>query len=65
MLQAGRFGLTVLGVTTGYIACALVGTALSIAPDGFAIIWPATAFLIGVLLILASLWLGFRAFAQR
>ena len=52
MLQAGRFGLTVLGVTTGYMACALVGTALSIAPDGFAIIWPATAFLIGVLLIL-------------
>src|SRR6187402_1938905 len=52
-MQPGvRNGLTALGAATGYVACAVVGTALSVPPDGFAIIWPATAFLIGVLLIL-------------
>jgi integral membrane sensor domain MASE1 len=52
MLQAGRLGLTALGAATGYVACVVVGTVLSVPPDGFAIIWPATALLIGVLLIL-------------
>lgn len=52
MLQGGRLGLTALGTATGYLACAVVGTAFSVPPDGFAIIWPATAFLIGVLLVL-------------
>ena len=52
MLQAGRFGLIALGAASGYLACAAVGTVLSVPPDGFAMIWPATAFLIGVLLIL-------------
>src|SRR6186713_163550 len=52
MQLAGRLGLTALGAATGYAACAVVGTVLSVPPDGFAIIWPATAFLIGVLLVL-------------
>jgi integral membrane sensor domain MASE1 len=52
VVQAGRLGLTALGAATGYVACAVVGTVLSIPPDGFAVIWPATAFLIGLLLIL-------------
>src|SRR6478735_5817192 len=47
-----RNGLIASGTAAGYFACAVVGTVLSVPPDGFAVIWPATAFLIGVLLIL-------------
>lgn len=35
----------------GYYGCAAIGTLLSVPPSGFAIIWPATAFIISVLLI--------------
>ena len=35
----------------GYFACAAIGTLLSVPPSGFAIIWPATAFLISLFLI--------------
>jgi signal transduction histidine kinase len=52
-----RDGLTALGVAAGYYACATIGSRLSVPPSGFAIIWPATAFLISVLLLLPrKLW---------
>src|SRR4029450_5887041 len=35
----------------GYFACAYVGTAVSLPPSGFAVFWPATAFLISILLL--------------
>jgi signal transduction histidine kinase len=41
----------VLLVSAGYYALAIVGTVLSVPPSGFAIVWPATAFLISVLLL--------------
>jgi signal transduction histidine kinase len=40
-----------LTVAIGYYVLAVIGTVLSIAPSGFAVIWPATAFLTGVLLL--------------
>ena len=46
-----RHATSVLAVVAGYYACAVIGTALSVPPSGFAIIWPATAFLISVLLV--------------
>ncbi len=52
MLPGIRIGMTALGAAAGYVACTVVGTVLSVPPDGFAIIWPATAFLIGVLMVL-------------
>src|SRR4051812_36052326 len=54
-----RDGLTALGVGAGYFASAIIGSRLSAPPNVFAIIWPATAFLIGVLLLLpkARWWL--------
>lgn len=52
MQPAARFGLTALGAAVGYLACAVVGTVLSVPPDGFAIVWPATAFLIGLMLLM-------------
>ncbi|HEX5006503.1 MAG TPA: hypothetical protein VFV70_05290, partial [Hyphomonadaceae bacterium] len=45
---------SVIAVAAGYYACAAVGTVLSVPPSGFAIIWPATAFLISVLLVVPS-----------
>ena len=41
---------TLFGAALGYYVCGIVGTLLSVPPSGFAIIWPATAFLIGVFL---------------
>jgi signal transduction histidine kinase len=38
-------------VSAGYYALAVVGTVLSVPPSNFAIIWPATAFLVTVLLL--------------
>jgi signal transduction histidine kinase len=35
----------------GYYALAVVGTVLSVPPSGFAVIWPATAFLVSVLIL--------------
>src|SRR6478752_3745292 len=52
MHPLARNGLTVLGAGVGYLACAVVGTVLSVPPNGFAIVWPATAFLIGLMLVL-------------
>jgi PAS domain S-box-containing protein len=52
MRSFARNGLTALGAAAGYVACAAVGTVLSVPPDGFAIVWPATAFLIGLMLLL-------------
>jgi integral membrane sensor domain MASE1 len=43
--------LSALLVAAGYYALAIVGTALSVPPSGFAIIWPATSFLTSVLLL--------------
>jgi len=40
-----------LAVAAAYYALGLLGTVLSVPPAGFAIIWPATALLIGVLLL--------------
>jgi hypothetical protein len=53
-LQAGawaRNGLRALAAAAGYYACAYIGTALSVPPSGFAVMWPATAFLISILLL--------------
>lgn len=52
--------LTMLLVAAlGYFACAAIGTLLSVPPSGFAIIWPATAFLISLFLISRPrLWLS-------
>jgi signal transduction histidine kinase len=51
--------LTVPLVAAGYYGLAIIGTVLSVPPSGFAIIWPATAFLISVLLLMPphSWWL--------
>lgn len=43
-----------LGVAAGYYFSALIGTIVSVPPLGFAIVWPATAFLIGVFLLTPS-----------
>lgn len=50
--QTLRPNLTMLLTAAfGYFACAAIGTLLSVPPSGFAIIWPATAFLISLFLI--------------
>jgi integral membrane sensor domain MASE1 len=52
-----RHSASVLAVAVGYYASAVIGTVLSVPPSGFAIIWPATAFVISVLLVApARLW---------
>src|SRR5262245_7265396 len=43
--------LNALLTSAGYYALAVVGTVLSVPPSGFAIIWPATAFLVSVLIL--------------
>jgi signal transduction histidine kinase len=43
--------LKLLLTSAGYYALAVVGTVLSVPPSGFAIIWPATAFLVSVLML--------------
>nr|WP_283938549.1 MASE1 domain-containing protein [Sphingomonas alba] len=49
--------LVAAGCALGYYVSALVGTLLSVPPSGFAIIWPATAFLVSTFLIIApSRW---------
>lgn len=50
-LRAARRVLAALGVAAGYYIGGVLGTVLSVPPSGFAILWPATAFLIGVMLI--------------
>ncbi len=57
MRPLARNGLTALGVALGYYVCAAIGTLLgspsaAFAPSALAPAWPATAFLISVLLIL-------------
>ncbi len=47
----GAWVAAVLAVAVAYYVLAALGTVLSIPPSGFAIIWPATAFLVGVLLL--------------
>src|SRR5262245_2592884 len=52
-----KIALSALLAAGGYYALAIVGTVLSVPPSGFAI-WPATAFLISVLLLTPPhLWL--------
>ena len=51
MRPVHRDVITLLCAALGYYASAVVGTLLSVPPSGFAIIWPATAFLISVFLI--------------
>ena len=50
-MRAARHALAVIAVAAGYYLAGVVGTVLSVPPSGFAIIWPATAFLVAVLLI--------------
>lgn len=45
-------GFRAIAIAAGYFAGAVIGTVLSVPPSGFAIIWPATAFLIAVLMLL-------------
>jgi signal transduction histidine kinase len=52
MRPLAREGLTALGIAAGYFACVFIGAVLSVPTDGFAIIWPARAFLIAVLMLL-------------
>jgi PAS domain S-box-containing protein len=55
-LEIGRV-VRVLGVAASYFGLSYVGTVLSLPPSGFAIVWPSTAFLIGVLLMTPrTLW---------
>ena len=54
MQPLARNGLTALVVALGYYGCAAIGTLLSVPPSGFAIIWPATAFLMSALLLLPT-----------
>ena len=54
MVRFAREAMTALIVAAGYLACAVIGTVLSVPPDSFAIIWPATPFLIGVALLLPT-----------
>ena len=54
MQPLARNGLTALGVALGYFACAVIGALLSVPSSSFSIIWPATAFLMSVLLILPT-----------
>lgn len=49
--QVIRHSSAALGVAAGYFVLALIGTVLSVPPSGFAVIWPATAFLVSVLLL--------------
>jgi PAS domain S-box-containing protein len=57
MQTMARRAASVLAAAGGYYACALIGTVLSVPPSGFAIIWPATAFLISILLVAPTrLW---------
>ncbi len=54
---------TALAVAAAYYALAVIGTVLSVPPAGFAIVWPATALLIGVLLLVPpqQWWIYFAA----
>jgi signal transduction histidine kinase len=57
-----KIALSALLAGAGYYALAIVGTVLSVPPSGFAVIWPATAFLISVLLLTPlRLWWIFLA----
>ena len=57
-----RDGLTALGIAAGYLVCVFIGAVLSVPADGFAIIWPARAFLISVLMLLpVRRWLRGRS----
>jgi signal transduction histidine kinase len=46
-----RLALNLFLTSVGYYALSVIGTVLSVPPSGFAIIWPATAFLISVLIL--------------
>jgi signal transduction histidine kinase len=48
---APNLALSMLLTAAGYYALAVVGTVLSVPPTGFAIIWPATPFLVSVLIL--------------
>lgn len=47
-----RTGLIALGIGAGYYACIAMGVLVRFSPDGAAIVWPARAFLVSVLLLL-------------
>jgi PAS domain S-box-containing protein len=46
-----RIVASVVAVSLGYFALALVGTVLKVPPSGFSIVWPGSAFLTGALLL--------------
>ena len=46
-----RLALNMVLTAAGYYGLAVVGTVLSVAPSRFAIIWPATAFLVTILIL--------------
>jgi signal transduction histidine kinase len=46
-----HIALNILLVVASYYALAVVGTVLSVPPAGFAIIWPATALLVSILIL--------------
>jgi signal transduction histidine kinase len=50
-IRLARFALSMVLTSAGYYALAVVGTVLSVPPSGFAIIWPATAFLVSILIL--------------
>jgi PAS domain S-box-containing protein len=52
MGPVARLGLTASAIAAGYFACAMLSMTLRFVPDGWAIVWPARAFLIAVLMLL-------------
>src|SRR5690349_11023166 len=52
MRPHARDGLIALGIAAGYAACVVLSMTLRFPPDGWAIVWPARAFLITVLMLL-------------
>ena len=51
MGPAARLGLTASGIAAGYFACVLLSMTVRL-PDGWAVVWPARAFLIAALMML-------------
>ena len=54
MRPLARDGLTALGIAAGYSLCVVLSMTLRFPPDGWAIVWPARAFLIAALMLLPA-----------
>lgn len=52
MGPVARPGLAAAAIAAGYFACIVLSMLLRIAPDGWALVWPARGFLLAVLMVL-------------